>query len=289
MTTIANRVPVRDISRNQPRLPALLVVPAVLLVVIFFGAPLVVVLIRSFTDPELGLQNYIWMLTSEAALTISARTFVMATLVSVICVLLAFPYAYVMASSSERTRRWLLLVIMFPLYSSILIRTLAWVILLQDTGPINDVLELVGIGRVPLIRTDFGVALGMVQVLLPFAVLPIYSVMRGIDPGLTPAARSLGAKPAIAFLTVFLPLSRPGIVSGATTIFILALGFFIIPSMLGAPHNALLPSLIYQQIGSFLMWGRGSALGAGLLIVTLLLLAVGTRLGAGRRRDLGGK
>jgi len=198
--------------------------------------------------------------------------------VTVMCLFLAFPYAYLMSVSSIRGRRWLTLFILFPLYSSILIRTLAWVVLLQDTGPVNDVLEWIGIGRVPLIRTTFGVALGMTQILLPFAVLPLYSAMEKVDRRLLPAARSLGARPSTAFLTVFVPLTRSGLISGATTVFILALGFFIIPSMLGSPQNTLLPSLVYQQINGFLLWGQGTALGVGLLLITLLLVLIGMRI-----------
>lgn len=277
------RVPESDQRKGVPAKPGLLVVPAVLLIVVAFGLPMVEVLTRSVTDPRLGMQNYVWMLTNETVVVVALRTFGMALLVSAICILLAYPYAYLMTISSDSARRWLMLLVLLPLYSSILIRTLAWFVLLQDTGPINDVLEAVGIGRIPLIRTTFGVALGMTQILLPFVVLPLYSSMEKVSPGLLPAARSLGATPVRAFFSIYLPLTRPGLIAGGTSVFILALGFFIIPSMLGSPSNTFLPSLIYQQINGFLLWGQGTALGIGLLVATLALLVLGTRLARARR------
>ncbi len=283
MTTMTMRVPERDQRKGVPAKPGLLVVPAVLLIVVAFGLPMVEVLTRSVTDPRLGMQNYIWMLTNETVVVVALRTFGMALLVSAICILLAYPYAYLMTISSDSARRWLMLLVLLPLYSSILIRTLAWFVLLQDTGPINDVLEAIGIGRIPLIRTTFGVALGMTQILLPFVVLPLYSSMEKVSPGLLPAARSLGATPVRAFFSIYLPLTRPGLIAGGTSVFILALGFFIIPSMLGSPSNTFLPSLIYQQINGFLLWGQGTALGIGLLVATLVLLVLGTRLARARR------
>lgn len=283
MTTMTMRVPERDQRKGVPAKPGLLVVPAVLLIVVAFGLPMVEVLTRSVTDPRLGMQNYIWMLTNETVVVVALRTFGMALLVSAICILLAYPYAYLMTISSDSARRWLMLLVLLPLYSSILIRTLAWFVLLQDTGPINDVLEVIGIGRIPLIRTTFGVALGMTQILLPFVVLPLYSSMEKVSPGLLPAARSLGATPIRAFFSIYLPLTRPGLIAGGTSVFILALGFFIIPSMLGSPSNTFLPSLIYQQINGFLLWGQGTALGIGLLVATLVLLVLGTRLARARR------
>ncbi|TFC49255.1 ABC transporter permease [Cryobacterium sp. TMT1-21] len=273
-----------EANQRAPRnwKPFLLLVPAFLIVSLFFLAPLVDVFIRSITDPRLGLQNYVWLFTTETNITVTVRTFGTALLVTVVCVLLAYPYAYLMTIVGDRTRNLLQLFVMLPLWTSILVRTLAWMVLLQDTGPINGFLETAfGIGPLPLIRSTFGVALAMSQVLLPFMVLPLYSAMSKIDKRLLPAASNLGARPITAFFTVYLPLSRPGIFAGSITVFILGLGFYIIPSLLGSSKEIMISALMYQQISVFLMWGQGTALGIFLLAATVLILVVVGRLSKG--------
>ncbi|WP_308797780.1 ABC transporter permease [Agromyces silvae] len=261
--------------------PLLLLVPAFAAVLLFFVVPLFDVLVRSLTDPQPGLQNYVWLLTNETNLIVTARTFGTAFVVTLVCLLLAYPYAYLMTIVSDRTRNVLQLCVMLPLWTSILVRTLAWLVLLQDTGPINGFLQAIGIGPVPLIRTTFGVALGMAQVLLPFMVLPLYSAMAKIDRTLLPAAANLGARPITAFFTVYLPLSRAGIFAGSVTVFILGLGFYIIPALLGSSKEIMISALIQQQISAFLMWGYGTALGIFLLLVTILILVVLSRFSKG--------
>lgn len=261
--------------------PLLLLLPAFVVVSLFFLAPLVDVFIRSITDPQLGMQNYEWLFTTDSNITVAIRTFGTAFLVTIICLLLAYPYAYLMTIVSDRTRNMMQLFVMLPLWTSILVRTLAWMVLLQDTGPINDFFEMIGIGRLPLIRTTFGVAIGMAQVLLPFMVLPLYSAMAKIDKRLLPAAANLGARPVTAFFTVYFPLSRPGIFAGGMTVFILGLGFYIIPALLGSSKEIMMSALIQQQISVFLMWGHGTALGIFLLAVTIIILAVVSKLTKG--------
>jgi putative spermidine/putrescine transport system permease protein len=256
------------------RATPLLLLPALLIVTVFFIVPIIVVAWRSISDPEIGLQNYEWLLTSESFLTVLVRTFLVSTIVTLACVLIAYPYAYLMTVVGGTIQKLLMIAVLMPLWTSILVRTLAWMVLLQDSGPINDVLEFVGIGRQALIRTTFGVGLGMLQVLLPFMVLPLYSSMLNIDRRLVPAARSLGASPVSAFFRVYLPLSLPGVVAGATTVFILGLGFYIVPALLGSPQTTMLSALIYQQFSAFLDWGKGSAMGIALLLLAMLFLVV---------------
>jgi putative spermidine/putrescine transport system permease protein len=167
-----------------------------------------------------------------------------------------------------------LAVVLLPFWTSLMVRTYAWIILLQDTGVINDALARLGFGRLSLIRNTTGVTIGMAQILLPFMVLPLYATMQGIDRRLLQAAESLGARPATAFLRVYVPLSMPGVVAGVTLVFILALGFYITPVLLGSPQNALLSQLIVQQISQLLDFGLGGAMAAILFVVTLVLLAV---------------
>lgn len=271
-------------SRRPPRRwgVLLLLVPATLVVTAFFVVPIADVFIRSITDPVLGIQNYVWLVTSETNLTVMLRTFGTALIVTLVCLVLAYPYAYLMTIVGDRARNLLQLFVMVPLWTSILVRTVAWMVLLQDTGPINGFLGAVfGIGPLPLIRNTFGVALGMSQVLLPFMVLPLYSAMAKIDKRLLPAAASLGASPVRAFFGVYLPLSRPGIFSGAVTVFIMGLGYYIIPSLLGSSSEIMVSALMYQQISVFLMWGQGAALGIFLLAVTTVILMVASRFSKG--------
>lgn len=263
----------RDAARHLT-----LTAPAFLLITLFFIFPIIVVMFVSVTDPEFGFQNYAWVFSSPLALRSAATTFAISLSVTLICLLLAYPYAYLMTIVSDRTRGVMTMLVMVPLWTSILVRTLAWVVLLQDSGPINAFFESVGIGHVQLIRTPLGVAVGMAQVLMPFMVMPLYSSLSRIEPRLVPAAQSLGARPIVAFFRVFLPLSKPGIFSGSITVFILALGFYIIPSLLGSPKDPMFPSLIQLQVSGFLQWGRGTALGVCLLVAALLALFLVTKL-----------
>lgn len=277
-STLATR---RRISRSW--LSPALTVPAVVLITVFFAIPIANVVVLSFTEPEAGLENYAWLFTTPLIGRAAVSTLTISLAVTLACLLMAYPYACLMTIVSERSRSILTMLIMVPMWSSILVRTLAWVVLLQDSGPINALLTDIGLGPVQLIRTPLGVGIGMAQVLLPFMVMPLYSSLSRIDRRLVTAAKSLGASSAQAFFKVYLPLSRPGIFSGCLTVFILALGFYIIPSLLGSPQDTMISAMIQQQVSGFLQWGRGSALGVVLLAVTLLALVLVSRLGKTKR------
>lgn len=250
----------------------LLLSPALLILTVFFLVPLLDVVWRSVTDPQPGIDNYIWLVTTESNVAVMTRTFGTAFVVTAVCLLMSYPYAYLMTIVGDRARNLLQLAVLLPLWTSILVRTLAWMVLLQDTGPINALLQAVNLGPVPLIRTTLGVALGMSQVLLPFMVLPLYATMSRINRDFLSAATSLGARPVTAFWTVYLPLSRPGMIAGSITVFILGLGFYIIPALLGSSKEIMISALIQQQISSYLMWGYGATLGITLLIITVVVL-----------------
>lgn len=257
--------------RNQP---FWLVVPALVLLVIALGLPLAIVTMRSFSEPEWGLQNYVWFFGSPVNLTVLQRTFTISAWVTLVCVVAGYPYAYAMTIVGPKVRLVMILCVLVPFWVSGVVRTLAWVILLQDSGVINSVIRGVGLSPIKLIRTQTGVVIGMAQVLLPFMILPLYSVMKTIDLRLMQAARSLGASPARAFLQVYVPLSLPGVYAGAIIVFILALGFYITPALLGGPRSTMLSTLIQNQVLSLLNWGRGGAMGVVLLVATFVLLAL---------------
>lgn len=251
-----------------------LLTPSVILVLGVFVVPLAVMLWRAFTDPTVGFENFGWYVGDPVQRAVLLRTFVTGLEVTVICLLLGYPYAYAMVAFGPKVRAALTMLVLVPFWTSLMVRTFAWVILLQDNGPVSSVLSLVGLGDVQLIRTNLGVVIGMSQILLPFMVLPLYAVMSGIDRRLVLASSSLGARPLTSFARIWIPLTMPGIGAGALMVFISSLGFYVTPALLGSPNNALISQQIYVQVNSLLEWGRGAAMGVVLLVLTFLVLAV---------------
>lgn len=254
--------------------PAFLILPALALALGIFAYPLAESMWRSVSDPVLGLQNYEWFASDSANWVILGRTLWIAFLSAAICLVLAYPYAYFMTIASPKMRTALIVIVLIPFWTSLMIRSFAWIILLQDTGVVNDILSWVGLGPFSMIRNTTGILIGMVQVLLPFMVLPLYSAMKTVDLRLVQAASSLGARPSVAFFKVFVPLAMPGVISGSLLVFIQALGFYITPALLGSPSQMLISQYIYVQVNGQLQWGRGSVLGVILLVATLALLGL---------------
>lgn len=210
------------------------------------------------------------------------RTALVTTLVSAA---LGYPYAYAMAHAGPRWRGVLLAAVMVPFWTSVLARSLAFVILLGRRGLVNEWLTWLGVIERPLtlLFNPLGVQIGMVHVLLPFMVLPIWAVLARLDPGLPRAARSLGASPTRAFFEVVLPLSLPGLVAGSTLVFILAIGFYITPALLGGPQDLTIATLIEMVVRDLLDWHFGATLSLALLALVGLVFAAGASLaGAGR-------
>lgn len=255
---------------------ALLVVPGVLFLLVLFGLPLVEMVVRSFTDPSPANYEVFGEAPYRRTLVTTFRT---ALLTTVICLALGYPYAYLMHRARPRVAAALAFCVLLPLWSSLLVRTYAWTVWLQDTGVVNSTLQELGLIEEPLalMRNTLGVTVGMVHILLPFMVLPLYAVMRRIDPDLRTAASSLGAPPLSAFRRVFLPLSMPGVIAGCLLVFVLSLGFYITPALLGNPQNAMLSELIVNQVSEQLNFGVGAALGVVLLALTLAFLWAGSR------------
>jgi len=255
---------------------ALLLVPAVLLLLVFFAYPVIWLLMRSASAPHWGAQNFVWLVRHPVYLRVLLNTVTISATATICCVVIGYPLAYSMATGSERTRRLLGFLVLVPFWTSILVRTFAWMVLLQRLGLINQFLMWFGVVDRPvqLIYNRLGTLIGMVQVLLPFLVLPLYSVMVRINPIYERAAATLGASPTRAFLRVYLPLSMPGLLAGGTLVFIIALGYFITPALLGGPADTMVAQLIQQQIANFGDWGHAGALAAVLLFGTGLILLV---------------
>jgi putative spermidine/putrescine transport system permease protein len=208
------------------------------------------------------------------------RTFWIAALVTFACACIGYPYAIIAASLTGWKRDLMLAAVLLPLWTSLLVRTAAWFILLQEKGLINDLLLTLGIVNSPLalIFNRTGVIIAMTHVLLPFMVLPIYSVLITIPKNLMPAAASLGAHPLRAFMRVLLPLSLRGVASGGLLVFISAIGYYITPALIGGPGDQMISSIIAFYATGSANWGMAGALGVVLLVATLLLYSVYARL-----------
>jgi putative spermidine/putrescine transport system permease protein len=260
--------------RGEGRVTALLLLPLLGMLAYFFVYPIGRVVWLSFTDPEVGLGNYAWFFGTDVNVTVLIRTFVTAVLVTGTCLALGYPYAYLMVISRGWVRAVLLLAVLFPLFTSTMARVFAWVIILQNNGVLNWMLDSAGFAKVQLLYTTPAVVLGMAQVLMPLAVLPMYATMARIDLGLLRAAESLGARPSIAWMKVFVPLSLPGVMSAILICIVTSTGFYLTPALLGSPRNTLLPVLVQIQVGRLLEWGRGGAMAVVLLVSTLVLLGL---------------
>jgi len=259
---------------------AVLVIPVVVFLVVFFLAPLVTMSLRSVTDPpDAGLSNYVKFFDQAANLRVLANTFWIALLSTVTCLVIGYPFAYLMTIVPGRVAGLLLIAVLLPFWSSLLVRTFAWQVILRDTGIINGFLLGIGVVEEPvtLIRTTLGVIIGMSHILLPFMVLPIYAVMRRIDPEFGRAAANLGASPWRAFVRVFVPLTLPGVLAGALLVFVLALGFYITPALLGGLRDQMISQLIVQQVQQALDWGSASAMAVLLMAITFAILFIASR------------
>jgi putative spermidine/putrescine transport system permease protein len=258
---------------------AVLVPPALAFLAFVFLYPLIEIALRSVTDPPgVGIGNYTGFFEAEANLRILRNTFWIALLSTLATLVIGYPYAYLMTIVRPRIAGLLLIAVLLPFWSSLLVRTFAWQVILRDTGIINVALRSLGLDEMELIRTTPGVILGMTHVLLPFMVLPLYAVMRRIDPEFLRAAANLGARPSAAFLRIFVPLSLSGVLAGTLLVFVLALGFYITPALLGGPRDAMISQLIVQEIQQQLDWGEGSAMAVLLTVLTLGILLIASRL-----------
>jgi putative spermidine/putrescine transport system permease protein len=208
------------------------------------------------------------------------RTFEISIQVALLCTLLGFPVAFVLNALPARRANLLMICVMLPFWTSLLVRTTAWIILLQGNGPVNSALQWMHVINQPLelIFNRFGVLLAMVHVLLPYMILPLYSVMKGIPSTHMRAAQSLGATTRYAFLRIYLPQTIPGLAAGTLLVFIMALGYYITPALVGGPNDQMISYMITYHLNEVVNWGMASALGALLLLATLVLLAVLGRL-----------
>ncbi len=258
-----------------------LIAPAVIFVAVCFIVPLTSLIARSFVEPTPGFGQYVAVLGDATTMRILGRTFSVAFQVTLVTLILGYPYAYLMTLVSTRTRTILMFLVLLPFWSSLMARTFAWIALFHPEGVVLSALRVVGLHEVELLGTQLGVTIAMVQVLLPFMVLPLYSTMSGIDRRLLDAASSLGASKLRAFVRVYAPLSLPGVFAGSVLLFIMSLGFWVTPRLIGSPQESLVGQLIETRVGKLLDFAGAGAISTVLLVITVLLLLISA--GAMRR------
>jgi putative spermidine/putrescine transport system permease protein len=249
----------------------LILLPAVAMLLLIYLVPLGNVLLTSVTDPKPGLGNYALLFTSSSVQNALLTTVRIAAITTAAALLMGYLVAYAMRAASSRAQRIMLFCVLLPFWISVLVRSFAWLTLLRGSGPINN--ALIGMGLIDeplaLVRNETGVLIGMIHVMLPYAILTLYANMRGIDVGLVAAARSLGASRSQAFRMVFLPLTRPGLISAGTLVFILSLGFYVTPALLGGGKVLMVAEYVAVQINDTLRWGLGTMLATTLMIAVL--------------------
>lgn len=271
----------------QARYLALLA-PLILFLAIFYAYPVITMLLRSVTEPSWTLANFDRLIETRVYVRVLWITLRVAFIVTVVTLLLGYPLAYLLASLSDTRANLLMILVLVPFWTSILVRTYAWMVLLGREGSVNQLLQWLGVtnGPIRILNTTFAVYLSMVHILLPFMVLPLYSVMHGIDRNYLRAAEGLGARPHEVFRRIFLPLSLPGVAAGCLLVFILALGFYITPALVGGPRDLMISQLIAQQV-TINNWAFASALAFVLLVVALAVYIAFTKL-LGVQRLYGG-
>ncbi len=259
--------------------------PALVLILLFFVTPVLGLLLRSVTEPTLGLQNYAELIGTGTYLRIFANTFLVAGVVTVLSVVIGYPVAWALAVLPRPWGQLVFAIIILSMWTNLLARTYAWMVLLQRTGVINKTLLGLGVIDQPLalVNNLVGVTIGMTYIMLPFVILPLVGVIRAIDPAILRAGALCGANSWQCFTRILLPLSLPGIAAGALMVFVMALGYYVTPALLGGTANMMLAEMVAQFVQSLVNWGMGGAAAFVLLVVTLALYAVQLRVfGAGR-------
>ncbi|CAG9210522.1 ABC transporter permease protein [Paraburkholderia sabiae] len=290
LSTVAHP-PATDARRRRDWRSIRLLVPAMLLLVIFFLLPVLSLLLRSVLEPSPGLHNYAQLVGSTTYLRVFGNTFLVATVVTLATLAIGFPTAWLLAIAPRKLSSLLFAILLLSMWTNLLARTFAWMVLLQQTGPINRMLMALGIISEPLtlVNNLIGVTIGMTYIMLPFLVMPLHATLRSIDPSTLRAAAICGASRWQAFWRILVPLAMPGIASGALMVFVMALGYFVTPALLGGASYMMLAELIAQLVQQLLNWGLAGAAAFVLLAVTLALYALQLRFTDSAQATAGGR
>ena len=258
---------------------AALLVPGLVVIGVFFLLPIAALLALSFTTNGGAAANYGRFFSQPVYLAVLQRTLAMGAATALICVLLGYPVAYRLANASARGRALLLTFILVPFWTNLLVRAYGWLVLLNPNGVLNRFLVDRGLIAEPLslVHNSTGALIGMVQIMLPYLILPLAATMMRVNPELLRAARSLGARPLAVFAKVYFPMTLPGVMAGIVLVFTLSLGFFVIPAILGGTRDIFLAQLIEFNINQSLNWGFAGTLSLMLVVSTLALFWAGDR------------
>lgn len=310
-TTQVEQKPARSARASNPRrpgqLPAIGTVPALIIGLLFTVGPLVVIILFSFLSRPFNGGGVVYEFTTEAYqsflfqsdfvgnvsfdpryLTVFLESFQQALITTIVCFILAFPLALWIATRPARLQSLLVLLVTIPFWTSLLVRTYAWMLILNDNGVLNSAAGLVGLGPFELLYTPFASQIGLIYTFLPFMVLPIYSSLAGFDFRLAEAAYDLGARKWTVIRRILLPIATPGIISGVLLVFMPAFGSYVQPVLLGGGKLLLIGNLIASQFGQSRNWPFGAALSVIILVmlmITLMFIAFYSRR-SGRRVEI---
>ena len=272
----------QSIKKYSPGQSVLLISPLMIFLIIFYLYPLITLFPLSLIEKgEFSIKHYAHFFGVPLYVNVLIRTIRTAIVVTFVCFILGYPVAYFISEVRDnRISSLLLICVLLPFWTSVLVKTYTWVVLLQSEGLINSLLVWIGIVKEPLklLYNEFAVIVGMVHILLPFIILPIYSVLKNLDRNLNRAARNLGASPLKVFLLIVFPLSLPGVAAGVMFVFILALGFYVAPAILGGANTLMIATLIDQQINRLLNWEFASAIAVLLLLTTVGMIVIFNRI-----------
>ena len=255
--------------------------PALIAVLVVIVIPVGWLFSLSFLDSsgQLSLVNYQKMIEYKSYARVFKTTFNVSILTTLLCILIGYPLAYFLSQIPRRYVGFFMLTVLLPFWTSLLVRTYAWLVMLQRNGLINNFAIDLGLWDTPLklAHNLNGTLIGMVHIMLPFLILPLYAAMRRIDPHALQAAANLGATPVQAFWQIFVPLSLPGVVAGSLIVFVLCLGFYVTPAVLGGGRVILVSMQITAILEDQFNWGAASALGVVLLVLTFAALFLASR------------
>jgi putative spermidine/putrescine transport system permease protein/spermidine/putrescine transport system permease protein len=264
-------------SANRERRHLLwLSVPALVLIGVICAIPVLCLFWLSFLGPDgLSLRNYARIIENPSYIAIFKNTFLVSSIITVLAIALGYPLAYYIATLPNRLATLFLALVLIPFWTSLLVRTYAWLVILQRQGLINQMLISLGIIDRPLqlVYNWTGTVVGMLHIMLPFFVLPMYAAIRSVDRDLLRAAASLGASPTTTFWTVFLPLTMPGLLAGAMLVFVYSLGFYVTPAILGGGRVTMVAMKVEQNATIYSDWGAASSLGLVLLVLTITIFS----------------
>jgi putative spermidine/putrescine transport system permease protein len=260
-------------ERQERRLTLLLLAPALAIVLILLVLPLLWLAGQSVWNDGFTLENYARFLTDDVYWMTFLQTFRIALVVTVTTLLLGYPVAYLAATLPRKWSILILAMVVLPFWTSVLVRAYAWMILLQRTGLVNSALQSLGLIESPLllVNNELGTTIATIHILLPFMVLPLFAAMQKIPAELTMAGSSLGGRPVFVFTWVFLPLSLPGIIAGMVLVFVLTLGFYITPELLGGGRTFMVSMLVSRNIEIYNQWGAASSISVVLLACVFVI------------------